>query len=322
MKSVFVTRRIPGPGIALLESKGFEVHVSKKEGVLSKEELIAELKAHPYEAVLSLLTDKIDAEVMDSATQLKIIANYAVGFDNISLPDARSRNIVVSNTPGALTNSVAEHAAGLTLTLAKRIVEADAFTKQGKYAGWDPMLFLGEELRGKVVGVLGLGRIGMRYAEIMARGFGMKVVYYDVARNETLEKELGAEYRANPEGVLQEADVVSVHVPLLETTRHLINRQRLALMKKKAFLINTSRGPVVEEAALVSALKEGIIAGAALDVFEFEPHLAEGLAGLSTVVLTPHIASATEEARAEMSKIAAENITAVFEGRTPPNPVL
>ena len=316
---VFITRKIPESGTNLLKEKKYEVDVSRKDGVLTKKELIAALTAKEFNAVLCLLTDTIDSDVFDAAPKAKIFANYAVGVNNIDIEEAKRRGVFISNTPDVLTNSVAEHAIALLMALAKRIPEGDRFVREGKYAGWAPELLLGTDLLGKTLGILGTGRIGSRVAEIAAKGLGMKVIYYDVARNDILEKNVGASFRKTPEEVLSEADAVSIHVPLLESTRHLINAERLSKMKKTAYLINTSRGPVVDEAALVAALTQGIIRGAALDVFEHEPKLASGLSGLSNVIITPHTASATEETRSAMSRVAAENIIAALEGKTPPN---
>jgi len=321
MKTVFVTRRIPESGIKLLESKGYSVDVSPKDGVLSREELVAALKAKPYDAVLCLLTDKIDAEVFDAAPSAKIFANYAVGFNNIDLEAAKARGVIVSNTPDVLTETVAEHTVALLLALASRIPESDRFTKEGKYVGWDPLLLLGTDLSHKTLGILGAGRIGARVAHHLNRGFDMNVAYYDVKRNEQLEQEYRATYYATPEEVLAIADAVTIHVPLLPTTTHLLDKGRLAMMKPTAFLVNTSRGPVIDEAALVEALKGGVIRGAALDVFENEPALAPGLAELSNVILTPHIASATEETREKMGEIAVRNIISFFESGQAPNAV-
>lgn len=320
-KSIYITRRIPKSGIELLKSKGYDVDISEKDGTLSKEELLSALSAKEYEAVLCLLTDKINAEIFDSAPSAKIFANYAVGFNNIDLDAARERGITLTNTPGVLTDTVAEHAMSLILSLATRIVEADKFTKEGKYEGWAPMLFLGTDLKGKTLGILGAGRIGSRLAYIAKRGFDMNIVYNDVAPNEYMDKELGAKYLPTTEDVLKEADFISVHVPLLEETRHLINRERLSLMKKTAFVVNTSRGEVIDEKALYEALYGGVIAGAGLDVFENEPSITPGLASLPNVILTPHIASATEETRSKMSLIAAENIIDFLEGREPKNKI-
>ncbi len=321
MPSIYVTRKIPDAGLALLRGKGYEVDVSPKDGVLTKDELVAALKAKSYDAVLCLLTDTIDAEVFDAAPAAKIFANYAVGFDNIEVSEAKKRSVFITNTPDVLTNTVAEHTFALMLTAAHRIVEGDAFTRAGRYEGWAPELLLGTDMSGKTLGILGLGRIGSRVAEHAVKGFGMNVLYYDVKRNEDFEKEYGATFRENPEAILREADFVSVHVPLLDSTRHLINAERLALMKKGAILVNTSRGPVIDEAALVEALKNKTIRAAALDVFENEPALADGLRGLPNIVLTPHLASATEETRGAMSRLAAENIIMALEGKIPPNAV-
>jgi glyoxylate reductase len=321
MTKVYVTRQIPADGIDLLKGKGYEVDVSGKDGVLTKEELVAALRGKEYDAVLCLLTDTVDAEVFDAAPKAKIFANYAVGFNNVDIEEARKRGITVTNTPEVLTDTVAEHTFALILSITSRIAEGDRLVRAGEYLGWAPMLLLGTDVKGKTLGILGAGRIGSRVAYHGSRGFEMKVIYYDIKRNEYIEKESGAEFRESVEEVLREADVVSVHVPLLDSTRHLINRERLSMMKRSAYLVNTSRGPVVDEKALTEALKSGVIKGAALDVFEDEPRTAPGLAELENVVLTPHIASATEETRGKMSALAAENIIAFFEGRTPPNKV-
>lgn len=316
---VFVTRKIPDRGINMLKEKGYEVNVSEKDGVLTKDELISALRAKPYDAVLCLLTDPISKEIFDAAPSAKIFSNYAVGVNNIDIAEARERGIMIANTPGVLTETVAEHAFALILAMASRIVEADAFTRTGKYVGWAPMLFLGTDISRKTLGILGAGRIGSRVAYHGHFGFGMNVIYYDVKRNDEIEKTTGASYRDTPEALLREADVVSIHVPLLDSTKHLINKERLAMMKPTAYIVNTSRGPVIEEAALVEALKNNVIKGAALDVFENEPALAPGLAELPNVVLTPHIASATEETRSKMSEMAAQAIIDALEGRRPQN---
>jgi glyoxylate reductase len=314
---VFVCRPIPEVGINLLKEKGFEVEVNPENRVLPKEELKSHIGG--VNGILCLLTDHIDGEVMDAAgPQLKIIANMAVGFDNIDIEAAKARNIMVTNTPGVLTEAVAEHAFALLLACAKHIVEADKFTREGKFKQWEPKGFLGPQLTGKTIGIVGLGRIGSVVAQVAKKGFGMRVVYYDVKPNPDFEKEFEAKF-LSIEDLLKNSDFVSLHVPLLPQTHHLINEERLKMMKKEAILINTSRGPVVDEHALTKALKEGWIAGAGLDVYEFEPELAEGLVELPNVVLTPHTASATFEARGAMSKMAAENIIAALSFQTPPN---
>lgn len=318
--NIFITRKIPDRGIAMLRQKGYKIVISQHDRVLTKPELIEELKKGSYDAVLSLLTDKIDAEVMDAAgKQCKIFANYAVGFDNIDVPAAKSRNLLVTNTPGVLSDSVAEYAFAMILAIAHRVSEADRFSRAGKYKGWEPELLLGTDVSKKVLGILGLGRIGSRVAHQGARGFDMQVIYYDVKRNEEFENESGAAFRENPDDVFRESDFISVHVPLMDSTKHLVNAERLKMMKPSAYIVNTSRGPVVDEGALRDALKAGTIRGAAIDVWENEPALALGLSGLENIIITPHIASATDETRQEMGEIAAKNIIEALEGRTPPN---
>ena len=321
MALVYVTRHIPETGLTILKDAGHTIDVSTKDGVLTRDELLTALKAKPYDALLCLLTDTIDAEVFDAVPTAKIFANYAVGFNNIDIKAASERGVTITNTPGVLTNSVAEFAVSLMLAVAKRIPESERFLRAGKYDGWGPELLLGIDLQGKTLGIVGAGRIGYEVARRAHLGFGMKIVYYDVKQLEVLEKDFGAEYRSTVDEVLKEADVVSIHVPLLPETTHLINAERLAMMKKNAFLINTSRGPVVDENALVEALRNGVIRGAGLDVFEHEPALAPGLSELENVVITPHTASATDGTRSEMSAIAAKNTVAFLNGEVPPNKV-
>ncbi len=319
MPKVFVTRVIPEAGIKLLKEKGFEVEVSDVDGVLPREQLLAKVKG--ADAILSLLTDKMDAELMDAAgPQLKVIANYAVGYDNINLADAAARKIIITNTPEVLTESVAELAIALIFAISRRVVEADQFMRDGKYHGWGPMMFLGNDLVGKTLGLVGLGRIGAAVARRLHDGFEMKIMYYDAKRNEELEKKYNLQF-VDLDTLLKESDFVSIHVPMKPETKHLINAERLKMMKKAAYLINTARGPIVDEKALVEALKTGEIKGAGLDVYEAEPKMADGLAQMSNTVLLPHIASATEETRSAMSELAAKNIIAVLSGEPPLTPV-
>lgn len=318
---VYITRRIPSIGISVLEQAGHEVIVSDKDGVLTREELLAALSEHNPDAVIPLLTDKIDAEVFDAAPNAKVFATYSVGFGHIDLDAAIERGVTVTNTPGVLTDTVAEYASSMICALTKRIPEGDKFTREGLYKGWAPTLLLGSDLKGKILGVLGAGRIGSKVAEIMNKGFGMKIIYYDIKENDFLNSELAANYYNSVDDVLKHADVVTVHVPLLDSTHHLLNADRLAMMKPEAYLVNTSRGKVIDESALVEVLKAGKIKGAALDVFEDEPILSDGLSELNNVILTPHIASATEETRDKMSQMAAENVIAVLSGTTPVNQI-
>lgn len=293
--------------------------VSEKDGVLTEAELKKALAARPYDGVVSLLTDTITMDVLKGAPTVKVVANYAVGFNNIDVKGLQEAGIVVTNTPGVLTDTVAEFTAAFIMAVTKRIPEGDRFTRAGKYKGWAPELLLGSDLAGKTLGIVGAGRIGSGVARRMAAGFGMQVKYYDIARSEALEAEVACEYYESLEELLKVSDIVSIHVPLLPQTEHLINAERLALMKPTAYLVNTSRGPVIDEKALVAALKKKIIRAAALDVFELEPKLATGLKSLDNVVLTPHIASASEETRGKMSELVGYNINEFFLGHTPPN---
>lgn len=314
---VFITRLIPDQGITMLKEKGYDVSIYPKDEIIPRKALLK--GAQGVDAILCDLTEKIDAELLDAAgTQLKIVANYAVGYDNIDLAAAKARKVHITNTPGVLTEAVAEHAIALMFAIARRICEADLFTRQGKYKGWGPMLLLGTELKGKTLGVVGLGRIGFAVVERAARGLGMKIIYNDPKPNADFEKQYGGRFAQLPT-LLKEADFISLHVPLLPTTLHLINANNLKLMKKTAYLINTSRGAVIDEKALVEALKKKQIAGAGLDVFEKEPALTPGLTKLQNVILTPHIASGTWEARQAMSCTAAKNIIAALSRKTPPN---
>jgi len=320
-KTIFVTRKIPEVGIKMLRDKGYEVDVREKDIILSQKELIKILKKKSYDAVVTLLTDHVDAKVFDAVPSIKLFANYATGFDNIDIVEAQKKGIIITNAPAVSTSeAVAEHTFALMLSLAARIVEADEFVRHGKYKGWDPMNFIGTDLLNKTLGLIGAGRIGAQVAKY-ASGFGFKVIYTDLKRNEQIEKESGATFFGTPEEILRQADIVSLHVPLMDSTRHLINAERLAMMKKTAFLVNTARGPIVDEVALVEALKNKTIAGAGLDVFEFEPKLAKGLVKLDNVILTPHIASASDTARNEMSTLVAQNVIAFLEGNIPPNKV-
>jgi glyoxylate reductase len=312
---IYITRRIPGPGIELLKKAGHELKINEEDRPLTDEELNSELSAGKYDGVLSLLTDNINAKVLDSAPSVKIYSNYAVGYNNIDLEEAKKRGVVISNTPGTSTNAVAEFTIALAMNIAKRVDEGDQFIRDGKYKGWNPNLLIGEEILNKTWGLVGAGRIGGRVAEILYKGFGMKIVYHDIKRNEELEKNFGAVFKENIEDLIKESDIISLHVLLDESTKHLMNKERIAMMKKTAVLINTSRGSVIDEPAIVSALENKMIRGFATDVYEFEPSLAEGLKELPNVVLTPHIASATEEARNAMSVQAAENLINYFAGK-------
>lgn len=311
--SVYVTRLIPEENIAELR-KHFDVEVNPDDRALSKEELKVKLKGK--NAVVSLLTDTIDGEVLDAAgSQLKIVANYAVGFNNFDLAAATERGVILTNTPGVLDEATATLAFTLLLAMARRIPEADKFVRDGKWQGWAPMFFIGLDVDKKTLGIAGLGRIGQCVAR-KARGFDMKIIYTDVRRNEEFENEVGAAY-VDKETLLKESDFLTLHVPLLPETHHYIGETELKIMKPTAVLINASRGPVVDEAALVKALQAKEIWGAALDVFEDEPKIAPGLSDLDNVVIVPHIASATMDTRLKMGAIAVGNIIKVLNGQEP-----
>ena len=313
MAKIFITRRLPEEGLRLL--KEHELEIYEGDAPPSKEEIIEGVK--DKDVLICLLTDKIDAEVMDSAPNLKIIANYAVGIDNIDVEEATKRGILVTNTPGVLTETVADLAWALLMAIARRIVEGDKFMREGKFKGWAPLLMLGSDVYGKTIGIIGAGRIGSAVAR-RAKGFNMRILYYSRKRNEKLEEECNAKY-VDLETLLKEADFVSLHTPLTEETYHMIGEKGLKMMKPTAYLINTARGKCVDENALVKALKEGWIKGAALDVFENEPAIHPELKKLDNVVLTPHIGSASYETRSKMAVMVAKNVIAALEGKLPPN---
>jgi glyoxylate reductase len=325
---VFITRQIPDEGIKLLKkNKNLSVEIYEKDQKIPRRELLKRVKG--ADIILSILTEKMDAQAMDAAgPQLKMIANYAVGFNNIDLDEAKKRGIVVTNAPNEqISESVAEHTIALMFALAKRIVETDKFTRAGKYKAWGPELLLGTDLWGKTVGIVGTGRIGSGVVKRLHDGFNMKVLYNDPRKNPQLEKDTGAKYRSLNK-LLEQSDFVSLHVPLLPSTKGMIGTKELKLMKKSAFLINTARGPVIQEKALVRALIKGELAGAGLDVYECEPLIdcdptdSLELRKLDNVVLTPHTASATLETRQAMSRIAAKNILAFVAGKQPPNALI
>lgn len=283
----------------------------------SRKKLLAYAKK--ADALVTVLTEKIDAELLGVAKNLKIVANYAVGFDNIDLKAVAKAGVYASNTPGDLGASVAEHAMGMILILSKKMLEGDQYMRANKYKAWDPNLLLGNDVKGKTLGIVGTGIIGSALVKIAKHGFGMDILYHDIVPNKEIEKKYKAK-RVSFSELLKRSDAVSIHVPLLPSTRHLINAKALNQMKKTAVLVNTSRGPVVDETALVRALKAKTIAGAGLDVFEFEPKTAPGLATLDNAVLTPHIASATIEARTKMGELATQNILDVLiRGKKPRN---
>ena len=313
---VYVTRPIPEPGLELLRAS-CDVEVKPTDEIPPREELLEKVKDR--DAIVCLLTEEIDEGIIEAGSNLKIIANYAVGYNNIDVEAATKHCIWVSNTPGVLTNTTADMAWALMFAVARRTVEADKFIRAGKYNGWSATMLLGRDVYGKTLGIIGAGRIGAAVA-MRAVGFNMRVLYADVRPNRELERDIGAEH-VDLDTLFKEADFISVHVPLMPETTHLISIRSLAMMKPTAYLINTSRGPVINEAALAEALRDGVIAGAGLDVFEDEPEVHPRLLDLDNVVLTPHIASGSVETRSKMATMAAENVLVALDGRTPPNAV-
>ena len=314
---ILISRALPEEVIARARSRAdVDLHAGDKP--LSKTELIARVKDR--EGLVCLITDTIDASVLESCPALKVVSNVAVGFINIDVAAATKRGVVVTNTPDVLTETTADFAWTLLMATARRVVEADRYVRDGKFTQWEYMVLLGGDVHDKTLGIIGFGRIGRAMAR-RALGFNMRVLYQDaVAADPATERELRAT-RTDTATLLRDSDFVSIHTPLLPDTRHLINAQSLRTMKKTAYLVNASRGPVVDEAALVQALTEGWIAGAGLDVFEEEPKVHPGLMGLSNVVLAPHIASASSDTRIKMAALAVDNCLAVLEGQTPPTPV-
>ena len=312
---VLVTRRLPASVVELLEQHG-DVEMNTRAASLSHEELIARVPGKS--ALVCLLTDKIDRALLDAGRDLKIVANVAVGYDNVDLAAAREHGVVITNTPDVLTEAVAEFTWGLILAATRRIPESDRVVRSGQWRGWGLDYMLGMELRGKQLGIVGYGRIG-RAVAARAGAFGMHVGYFDRAGLPP-DRESGARAMSFDE-LLVSSDVISIHTPLTEETQHLFDRRALARMKRSAYLVNTARGPVIDEEALAWALAEGLIAGAALDVYEREPDVHPDLLTRSNVVLAAHLGSATRETRTAMAELAARNVIAVLGGNPPLTPV-
>ncbi|MGB4263207.1 MAG: D-glycerate dehydrogenase [Fervidobacterium sp.] len=312
---VFVTYEIPDSGLKMLREK-FELDVYTGEEFLTKEEMIE--RARKADAMVAHLRDPIDAQFIQSLEKMKIIADYAVGYNNIDVQAATERGIYVTHTPGVLTEATADIAFALILAVARRIVESDRFVRDGKFVGWKPKLVLGYDLYGKTLGIVGMGRIGQAVAR-RALGFGMNIVYHNRNRlPQELETEFNAKYLSLDE-LISTSDFISLHTPLTKETFHMIDAEKISHMKPNAIIVNTARGPVIDEQALYEALKARKIAGAGFDVYENEPKLTPGLEKLDNVVLLPHIGSATYETREKMSQIVAINIIEALEGRIPPN---
>lgn len=315
-KKVYVTRMMPIEAIELLK-KHFDVEINEEDRALNKEELIENAK--DADGVLCTLVDIIDGEVMRSLPNVKVFSNFAVGYNNFDISEAKNRGVVITNTPGVLTDTTAELGFALLMAAARRVVEADRYTREGKFTQWTPTLFLGVDIYGKTLGILGAGRIGKAFAK-RSIGFDMKILYHNRTRDMEFEKNYNATW-VDKETLLKESDFISVHVPLTSETKHMIGEKEFKMMKNTAILINTARGQVVDEKALYKALKNHTIWACGLDVYENEPDLTEGLNKLDNVVLLPHIGSASRETRTNMAIMAAKNIIEVLEGRRPINPV-
>jgi glyoxylate reductase len=313
---IFVTRKIPDEGLDLIMEK-YDVDVWVDEVPPTTEEIIT--RASNCSGIITLLSDRIDADFLDRLPDLKVIAQYAVGYDNISVPEATRRGIVVTNTPGVLTDTTADLAWALIMATTRRLVEADRFVREKRWeVAWGPQFLLGTDVYGSTLGIVGMGRIGQAVAR-RALGFNMRVLCFSRNRNSSLEKELGVTY-VDFQTLLRESDIVTLHVPLTNETTHLIGKDEFELMKEDSVLVNTSRGKVVDEDALYRALKTGKIGGAGLDVFREEPIPKESpLLRLDNVVIAPHIGSASIKTRATMSRMCAENLIAALEGQRPPN---
>lgn len=316
MAKVFVTRRVPELGIRLLKGAGLELDIHDSDLPIAREALLKQLQENSYDAVLTTLSDKVDDAFLDATGELQIVANFAVGYNNIDVEACKSRGVNVSNTPGVLSEATADQVFALLLATARRVLEGHTLVASGNWHGWAPTQLLGMDVTGKTLGVIGMGRIGLEVAR-RAKGFNMQLLYHN--RSESSEAEaLGAVYKPLNE-LLAESDFVSVNTPLTDETHHLLCYEQFKQMKPSAILVNTARGPIVHEKALVKALQEGWIWGAGLDVFEFEPEITEALKTIPNVVLAPHLGSATEETRDAMIRLAATAIIDVLNGKTPSN---
>jgi len=315
-KKIFITRKIPEAGVEKLKEM-FDVEVSPFDRDVTQDEIVKMTTG--AQGLVPMVTNNLNKDIIDHLTTIKIIANYAVGFNNIDIEYAKEKGIVVTNTPDVLTEATADIAMALILCVARRVVEGDRLVRKGEFKGFYPTFFLGAELENKILGIYGMGRIGKAVAK-RAASFGLKIIYHDPIRIMEGSFQFAVDYVSFDE-LLKESDFISIHAPLAKETYHKFSRKEFKKMKKEAFLINAARGPLVKEEDLVHALKQGWIAGAGLDVYEFEPEVHPDLITLDNVVLLPHIGSAASEVRERMATIAANNIIAFFRGETPPNKV-
>ncbi len=316
-KTVLITRKIPKAAEQILLKEGCKLVIHKNSMPISRTELLK--KSRNADAVISLLTESIDKKFIDNLTRCKIIANYAVGYNNIDADYAKSKGIVITNTPGILTDATADLTMALMLACTRRIVEGDKYLRDGNFKTWEPQLLLGMELQGKTLGIIGAGRIGQAVAK-RASGFGLKIIYNDNSKVEYLENELGAK-KLSLNKLLKTSDIISVHVPLNKKTFHLLNKENLNQVKKGAVIINTARGEIIDETVLIKLLKSKHLLSAGLDVFENEPNVNKNLMELSNVILLPHIGSATVEARTKMAECCAKNVVNVLNKKKPLTPV-
>ena len=315
-KKVFVTRKIDPEAIELMKDSGFDVHVWEDEMPPSRDVLLQQCK--DASALLTLVTDKIDDELMSQSPQLKVVANMAVGYDNFDVPSATKRGIAMANTPGVLTKTTADLTWALLMAAGRLVVQGDRDVRAGKWKTWLPLGYLGQDIYDSTLGVLGLGQIGLEVAK-RGLGFDMKILYFDTYRRQDMEEKYGFEYSSDVETVLKKADFISVHTPLTEETYHLIGEKEFAMMKPNAILVNAARGPIVDPKALYEALKSNVIAGAGLDVTEPEPILMDDpLLTLDNCVIAPHIGSASVATRNKMAMLSAQNIIAYFQNKPMP----
>jgi len=317
MLNVLVTyRNVPGHGLLERLRERFNVGLNPVEGQMARDQLLRAVAE--ADGIVAMLTDRIDTQLLDAAPRLKIVANYAVGFNNVDVPAATARGVMVTNTPEVVTDATAALAWAILMGIARNVVVVDRFTRSGRWTEWRPEAFIAADITGTPLGIVGLGRIGQAMAK-RAAGFEMRVLYTDAQRaSRDVEARLGASF-VPLDTLLRESDIVTIHVPLFDATRHLIDARALSLMKPTAYLINAARGPIVDERALVRALGAGTIAGAALDVYEDEPRLAEGLAELDNVILIPHLGANSRRTRDRMAAMTVENIAAALGGEIPPN---
>jgi glyoxylate reductase len=314
---VVITRKLPGEPEKLLKKSGFKVTVYKKDQSIPRNEFLKLTK--DADAVLSLLTEKIDKEAIDNFSKCKIVANCAVGYNNIDVPYAKEKSLVVTNTPYVLTDATADLTVALILACARRLREGEQMMRENKFTGWKPDMLLGFDLKGKTVGIIGAGRIGRATARRL-KGFGVKIIYFDRKKRDEFETEFLAK-KVSINELMKKSDIISVHLSLSKETHHILNAESLSLMKKSAVIVNTSRGEIIEEKALIKLLKQNKIFAAGFDVYENEPNLNPELRTLKNVFLLPHIGSATVESRSAMALLAANNIISVLKGKEPITPI-